>query len=228
MRISDRGLALIESFEGYVGRPYNDAVGYATVGFGHLIGYRPYTQADVRRFAGWTHADFEDLLRTDMRQYEDAVKGAIRVSLTQGQYDALVSLAYNCGPGAIQGNIARLANSGRVNEIPNVMRQYVHAGGRTLPGLVRRREAEITVFNGGGRAAVQRHIDPYAHLTTSERRWCSEYDRLKSANRGVLRRRVLRRYMVKQRKRIFSAGKASGWDKAHRRERYHALLARTT
>jgi lysozyme len=228
MRTSTKGLALIESFEGYVGRPYNDAVGYATVGFGHLIGYRAYTAADVRRFANWTRADFEDLLREDIRQFEDAVNRAIHTTLTQGQYDALVSLAYNCGPGAVQGNIARLANSGQVNQIPAVMRQYVHAGGRTLDGLVRRREAEIAVFNGGGKAAVQRHTDPFAHMTANERRWCSEYDRLKSGNRNILRRRALRRAMTKQRKRIYSAGQASGWEKAHRRERYHALLARTT
>lgn len=226
MHTSSKGLALIESFEGYVGRPYNDVSGYATVGFGHLLGYRHYTTADVARFSNWTRSDFEHLLATDVEGFERAVANSIHVSLTQGQFDALVSFVYNCGPGAIT-HIAQLLNGGHANQVPAVMRQYVKSAGRVVPALVTRRNIEIALFVSGGDHTQVRH-DPYASMTTAERRWCSEYDRLKASNSNLRRRRVLRRYMTKQRKRIYSAGQASGWSKAHRRERYHALLARTT
>jgi len=74
---------------------------------------------------------------------------------------------------------------------------------------------------------LRRTVDPLAVLTATERRWCREYDRLKTGRRNVARRRELRRAMTRQRKRIYLAGQHEGWDKAHRRERYRALLART-
>jgi lysozyme len=231
MRLDAEGVNLIASFEGYVGRPYNDAVGYATVGYGHLIGYRHVTSADIAHFAGWTQVDYKRLLKTDCARFEAAVRQAIHVQLTQGEFNALVSLAFNCGPGAVQGSIARLANSGRKSEIPTVMRQYVRANGQVLRGLVDRREREIRVF----RHASPVPVDTLAHLTSAERRWCREYDRLKRSGTNLARRRALRVAMEEQRKRIWQAAKAdghgnvkSGMQLHHRQERYHSLLARTT
>jgi predicted chitinase len=70
--------------------------------------------------------------------------------------------------------------------------------------------------------------DRLAHLTPTERRWCHEYDRLLAHHEDLARRRALRAAMTAQRKRVYRAAKASGWGRAYRRERYHALLARTS
>jgi hypothetical protein len=69
--------------------------------------------------------------------------------------------------------------------------------------------------------------DPLRFLTPTERRWCSEYDRLKKADQNRPRRGSLRKAMKSQRKRIWQAAQTDGWQKAHRRERYDQLLTRT-
>lgn len=70
--------------------------------------------------------------------------------------------------------------------------------------------------------------DPLAHMTARERSWCLEYDRLKREGRDIERRRVLRRVMTEQRKRIWRAAQQTGWDQANRAKRYRSLKARTT
>jgi hypothetical protein len=67
-----------------------------------------------------------------------------------------------------------------------------------------------------------------AHLRPDERRWATEYDRLRAAGRDRDRRRVLRRAMRERRKAIWAAAQESGWDRNERRRRYRSLLARTT
>lgn len=65
--------------------------------------------------------------------------------------------------------------------------------------------------------------DRWANYTPAERRWISEYDRTKSQDR----RRVLRRVMTEQRKRIWIEAGRSGWNRANRRARWRSLRART-
>lgn len=68
----------------------------------------------------------------------------------------------------------------------------------------------------------------WAGYTVSERRWIAEYDALKAANRDPDRRRVLRRVMSEQRRRVWRAARDSGWQRHNRQERYASLRARTT
>jgi hypothetical protein len=70
--------------------------------------------------------------------------------------------------------------------------------------------------------------DPLSGYTEHERAWIREYDRLRRERRGLERRRELRVAMKRQRKRIWRAAQAGGWDHANRRARYRSLLARTT
>lgn len=79
-------------------------------------------------------------------------------------------------------------------------------------------------YVGGYRARPPR---PFGHLTRDERRWVTEYDRLRADRRDLERRRVLRRAMAQRRKEIWAEARTSGWDVNHRRERYRTLLART-
>lgn len=65
--------------------------------------------------------------------------------------------------------------------------------------------------------------DPLRHLTPREKRWVTEYVQLKRANKDRGRRRVLRRYMRRQRKAIWREAQKSGWKTHHRKERYNVL-----
>ena len=67
----------------------------------------------------------------------------------QGQFDALVSFAYNCGLGALQRSSIRSAyNRGEIEEAANALMLYTKAAGKELPGLVKRRSAERKLFLG--------------------------------------------------------------------------------
>jgi GH24 family phage-related lysozyme (muramidase) len=65
----------------------------------------------------------------------------------QGQFDALVSFAFNCGLGALQRSTIRAAfNRGEVETAAEGFLKYTRAGGKVLPGLARRRNAERALF----------------------------------------------------------------------------------
>jgi hypothetical protein len=81
------------------------------------------------------------------------------------------------------------------------------------------------------RAAGPSSSDKWKGYTASERRWITEYDRLKRAGQDVDRRRVLRRVMCQQRGRVWQAATQPNpdqWDKASRRARWNSLRARTS
>lgn len=79
----------------------------------------------------------------------------------------------------------------------------------------------------GKYAAVTAAVNKWRGYTESEKRWILEYDKLLRTRRDKDRRRVLRRVMTEQRKRIWRAAQESGWNKQNRRARYESLLART-
>lgn len=214
MRLSHKGAKLIEAFEGFRSCPYRDAVGVWTIGYGSTKGVGPNTKCVSRAAAE------ERLMREVDATYGRAVN-ALDVTLTQEQFDALTSFVYNVGPGGIaQGTgVGRCLRRRDFNAAADELLKWDKAGGRALPGLTRRRRAERALF----RAAPER-----SGYTDAERRWIREYDDLVRARRDKDRRRVLRRAMTEQRKKIWAAAQKSGWDKAERRARYKSLLARTT
>jgi GH24 family phage-related lysozyme (muramidase) len=143
LRISSEGLELIRHFEGFGGRPYYDAVGLLTIGYGHRI--RP---EEEERFASGIDVDAATtLLEADVAIAERAVTQLIRVTLIQPQFDALVSFTYNLGAGVLQRSTLRqVINRGEYKEAPHQFLRYVWAGGRKLPGLLRRRQAEAALY----------------------------------------------------------------------------------
>lgn len=144
MRLSDEGLELIKRFEGLRLAPYHDDVGYPTVGYGHLLSKQKW--ADLNQWPTIQQEDADALLRQDVARFESAVARLIRVPLSQGQLDALVSFSFNLGAGALQAStLRRVINRGHYHEAPRQLLRWVFAGGRRLRGLVRRREAEVIV-----------------------------------------------------------------------------------
>ena len=145
MNISERGVELIKSFESYRGYPYYDSVKVPTIGYGTT--YYP----DGRRVrisdAPVTEAQASDLLRANLGRYERAIEDALRVDVTQNQFDALVCWSYNVGDGAAAGStLMRRLNAGDVQGAADQFLRWNKAGGQVLRGLTRRREAERELF----------------------------------------------------------------------------------
>ena len=219
MRMSAKGLERLISEEGLRLDPYNDSAGHATVGVGHLIHHGPVTQADKAKYAGFTRTDALALLAKDVMPREQFVDDVVKVPLSQNEFDALVSLAFNIGTGAFaDSTVLRKLNAGKRDEAADAFRMWIKGGA----GLKNRRERERELFLSTA------GVDPLAGFTASEKRWIREYDQLKAAQADEPRRSVLRRVMTEQRKRIWRAAQDSGWGSANRRRRYASLLARTT
>ena len=129
---SEAGLQLIESFEGLRLNSYQDSVGVWTIGYGHTQGIKPgqtITQQQAQAF-----------LQQDLGVAESAVN-KLGLTLTDNQFAALVSFTFNLGG----GNLNKLMSQG-LAAAPDRILLFDHAGGRQLPGLTRRRQAERALF----------------------------------------------------------------------------------
>ena len=144
--ITDDGLALIKRFEGFQPEIYVCPAGWPTIGYGHVV-----REDELGRFAdGIDEATAEALLRRDVETAERAVLRLIRVPLEDGQFNALVSFAFNLGAGALQrSTLQRKVNREEHAAVPAEFRRWVWAGGRKLKGLMRRREAEAIRYAEG-------------------------------------------------------------------------------
>ena len=139
MKTSPIGISLIKQFEGCRLTAYKPVPTeqYWTIGYGHY-------GADVTPGMRITQSQAEAFLKTDLAKFEQAVERTF-LPLNQNQFDALVSFAYNCGV----GNLKKLVDGRTLPQIANKMLSYNKAGGKVLSGLVRRREAERTLFLSG-------------------------------------------------------------------------------
>lgn len=142
-------MALIKEFEGFVASPSGDPIGLPTVGYGHLC--QTKNCGEVPFSFPLTEAEATTLLIDDLKTFEKCVASDIRksVRLNANQYGALVSWAYNVGCGNVGSStlISRLnagqnPNTVAAEELP----KWDIAGGKVLPGLVRRRAAEVKLF----------------------------------------------------------------------------------
>lgn len=132
--------ALIKHFEGCRLTAYADSVGVWTIGYGHTKG--------VTRGQTITEAEADDLLRQDVAVAESGVRRNVKVPLTQGQFDALVSFVFNLGSEQLaESTLLRKLNASRYEEASAEFSRWVHAGGVELPGLVKRRAAERALFD---------------------------------------------------------------------------------
>lgn len=159
MSLSQAGLNLIKSHEGLRTTAYQDPVGVWTIGYGHTGTAKPGQKI--------TEAQAEQLLRQDVGWAQDAVRKNVKVPLTQGQFDALVSFTFNLGAGALgRSTLLKKLNAGDYAGAQAEFGKFVHAGGRVLPGLVRRRNEEAQMFGNqrpqGGTAPAPQPSTPPA------------------------------------------------------------------
>jgi GH24 family phage-related lysozyme (muramidase) len=135
MKISDKGLELIKSFEGCHLTAYKCPAGVWTIGYGHTKGV--YEGMTI------TAAKADSFLREDCGKAEKNVSSFdAKYAWTQNEFDALVSFAYNVG------SINQLTAKGTRSKdvIAKKMLEYNKGGGKVLAGLVRRRKAEQALF----------------------------------------------------------------------------------
>jgi lysozyme len=130
--INAAGLQLIESFEGLRLQSYQDSVGVWTIGYGHTLG--------VKAGQTITQQQAQAFLQQDLGVAETAVN-KLGLTLTDNQFAALVSFTFNLGA----GNLNKLMNQG-LAAAPDRILLFDHAGGKQLPGLTRRRQAERALF----------------------------------------------------------------------------------
>ncbi len=142
MKLSQRGIDLIKQFEGYSSKAYPDpATGGApwTIGYGTTKGVKPGMVITAQQA--------EKMLRDDVAKFESGVSSLITAPATQGQFDAMVSLAYNIGLGNFgKSTLLKKHNARCYTCAADQFRVWNRANGKVMNGLTKRRAAERQVY----------------------------------------------------------------------------------
>lgn len=149
--INGAGLALIKESEGLRLEPYRDTGGVWTVGYGHTRGVTEFTHCTPEIAESW--------LEADLQSAEEAVGELVKVKLTDNQFAALVCFVFNVGRGTDEhdpphykrtgfkgSTLLRKLNEGGYTLVPACLRSWIFDNGKVIPGLVKRRNAEATLW----------------------------------------------------------------------------------
>ena len=148
MILSDRGLELIKHFESCQLTAYRDSGGVWTIGWGH-------TGQEVASGLTWTQEHADNVLITDVRDFEAGVTRLLKVRVTQNQFDALVSFAFNVGldididtkaEGLGDSTLLKKLNTGDTAGAAVEFEKWNKDNGQIVAGLTRRRRAERELF----------------------------------------------------------------------------------
>jgi lysozyme len=146
MRISNSGIELIKRWEGFRSDPYVCPAGVVTIGYGNTY----YENGAKIRMSDppISTSRAEALLRNTVKHYEAGVDSMTRDDITQAQFDALVSFAYNVGLEALRKSTLLKKVNANPNDILiyNQFLRWNKAGGRVLQGLTKRRKEEARMY----------------------------------------------------------------------------------
>lgn len=165
MKLSHAGAELMHRYEGCRNRPYLCPAHIWTIGYGHVL-YQQQIRLPMVKKEGesvqirkeyplaegdnrvWSKEEINALFATDVASFERGVLRLIPgVAGRQGAFDALVSFAFNAGLGNLQRSQIRIkANRGEWEAAAEAFMDWTKGGGKVLPGLVKRREAEKALF----------------------------------------------------------------------------------
>jgi len=160
MRVSEKAIRMICHHEGVRTRPYRCPALLWTVGVGHVIDpSHAAVKYEERRTLpipdGWdrilTMGEVDAILAQDLGRFERGVARLCPAAVGhQGRFDALVSFAFNVGLGNLQRSSLRMkTNRGEFEEAADEFMKWTKAGGRVLPGLVKRRQDERALYLNG-------------------------------------------------------------------------------
>jgi lysozyme len=144
--VSKDCVELVKSFEGFFSKPYLCPAKVPTIGYGTIL--YPNGEKVALNDTPCTVEQATEWMQFELNQKAKEVDAMTTDTVTQSQFDALVSFAYNCGSNALKGSTLLK----RVNANPNdatirdAFMMWVKADGKTLNGLVRRRTAEADLY----------------------------------------------------------------------------------
>lgn len=141
MKTSPTGIALIKSFEGLSLIPYYCPGHILTIGYGHTKTTKPGSKITAKQA--------EELLKEDLKYYEEAVTDLIRSPITQNQFDALVCFTFNVGVGNFKrSTMLRMINQKKYYEAADQFLVWNKINDKESFGLTNRRAAERNLFLG--------------------------------------------------------------------------------
>jgi lysozyme len=154
LTLSPRGEDFIVEFEGFSSKLYNDQAGHCSIGVGHLVHLGNCRPVEGGLEKDITRAKAIALMRQDARSMIDSVASNVKVPLTQEQFDALVSFAFNVGVGNFEtSTLLKKLNSGHPTAVPAQLKRWnkVTINGHVVAskGLTRRRGREAKLFSTG-------------------------------------------------------------------------------
>jgi lysozyme len=145
MKTSPAGLSFISEQEGFSASVYRDIAGIETIGYGHVMRHGDPTNV--------TREQAMAILGHDVASAESAVNADVKVALSQGQFDALVSFTFNLGSGSLStSTLLQILNAGDTVNAAREFLRWCHArvNGQMVrvQGLYNRRVAEAVMFLG--------------------------------------------------------------------------------
>lgn len=125
---------------------YHDAVGYPTIGIGHLLSKVKYE--DLSNYDPITQEQAHELHHQDLNTFAEGVSELVNVEISDLSFGALVSLAFNIGLGNLsKSTLIRKLNAGvDITEVAEQFLVWNKSGGKVLNGLIRRRVSEKEMF----------------------------------------------------------------------------------
>ena len=145
LSISQQGINFLIAREGMITHPYNDSKGFATIGVGHLLHKSKVTDADRRAWTRFTKNDAKKLLMKDLKEtFEPKIRALVKVPLSQNEYDAICSFAFNIGVerGFPSSDFLKELNKGHYDG--TLMLRW-----RRPSEIIGRRKKEVELFNHG-------------------------------------------------------------------------------
>lgn len=156
MQVSQKCVNLVKHFEqgpngGHAATVYICPAGEPTIGYGHVVLPGESFKQPM------TEQEANDLLMEDLNKFSGQVERLLKIKVSQDQFDALVSIAFNTGVGkadGIKGDFAdstllAYVNAGKFQLAAAEFSKWVYSAGKVLAGLVRRRKAEASLFSTG-------------------------------------------------------------------------------
>lgn len=146
MKTSQAGIDLIHSFESLRLKAYPDPG--SKDGKPYTVGWGS-TGSDIGPGTVWTKEKADQRFASDLSKFEQAVSLLVKVPLNQYQFDALVSFTYNLGIGSLRtSTLLKMLNDGHYANAGLQLLRWTKNDGVEMAGLVRRRKAELKMFNG--------------------------------------------------------------------------------
>ena len=142
LKTSESMITVIKKFEGLRLKAYKCPAGVYTIGYGHT--------ENVCADSEISELMADQILRKDLKKFENSIKKLVKVPLSQCQFDALVSLVFNIGATNFKNStLLKYLNNGEYSLAAEQFERWIYSNGKKLDGLLTRRKAEKEIFLHG-------------------------------------------------------------------------------